>query len=266
MLILVKIAATIFIVTGLSIVAERVSPRVAGILSGYPAGSAIALFFIGLERGADFAGRGAPYNIAGLTATLVLLLIYYLVSARLRRFVILAASAAGIAGFFTTIGLLNALNLPAWAGVALTTAAIPCFHFLFRGIPNARIDNRVRLGARMLLFRAALSGMIVVAVTGAAHLVGPGQAGLFSAFPATAYPLLLIVHLTYGIRQAHTVIKNMPQGLGSLVVYSLTISIAYPQLGIYWGTLLSFGMATLYLLALSAARQFWAARLLSSQA
>ena len=32
-------------------VAERVSPRVAGLLSGYPLGAAIALFFMGLEIG-----------------------------------------------------------------------------------------------------------------------------------------------------------------------------------------------------------------------
>jgi hypothetical protein len=254
-MILFKISATITIVTGLSIVAERVSPRAAGILSGYPAGSAIALFFIGLEQGAGFAGKGAPYNVAGLTGTLVLLLVYYLVSARVRRFTIPAASAAGIGAFFATIGLLNALLLPPWAGVALTTAAIPCFHFLFRAIPNAQIDNRVRLGARVLLFRAAVSALIVVAVTGVAHLVEPSQAGLFSAFPATAYPLLLIVHLTYGTHRAHTVVKNMPQGLGSLVVYSLTVAAAYPRLGITWGTLLAFATASAYLALLAALSQ-----------
>ena len=264
-MILLKITATILIVTGLSIIAERVSPRAAGILSGYPAGSAIALFFIGLEQGAGFAGRGAPYNVAGITATLVLLLIYYLVSARVSRFTIAAASAAGIAGFFGTIGLLNALRLPPWAGVALTTAAIPGFHFLFRAIPDSQITNRVQLAPQVLLFRAAISALIIVTVTGAAQLVGSSQAGLFSAFPATAYPLLLIVHLTYGTHQAHTVIKNMPQGLGSLVVYSLTVAFSYPQVGIYWGTLVSFAAATVYLLGLAAARQFRFARPVNSQ-
>lgn len=264
-MILLKIATTIIIVTGLSIIAERVSPRAAGILSGYPAGSAIALFFIGLEQGASFAGHGAPYNVSGITATLVLLLLYYLVSARVRRMTIAAASIAGVAGFFATIGLINALRLPPWAGVVLTVAAIPGFHFLFRAIPDVQIANRVQLAPQVLLFRATISALIIVAVTGAARLVGSSQAGLFSAFPATAYPLLLIVHLTYGTRQAHTVVKNMPQGLGSLVVYSLTVSFAYPQLGIYWGTLLSFAAATAYLVGLAAARQLSFARTVNVQ-
>ena len=50
-LLLAKIATAIIAVVGLSLVAERVSPRVAGILSGYPLGTAIALFFIGIELG-----------------------------------------------------------------------------------------------------------------------------------------------------------------------------------------------------------------------
>lgn len=59
-LLLAKIATAIIAVVGLSLVAERVSPRVAGILSGYPLGTAIALFFIGIELGEPFAAASAP--------------------------------------------------------------------------------------------------------------------------------------------------------------------------------------------------------------
>ncbi len=48
-LLLAKIATAIIAVVGLSLVAERVSPRVAGILSGYPLGTAIALFLSALS-------------------------------------------------------------------------------------------------------------------------------------------------------------------------------------------------------------------------
>jgi hypothetical protein len=248
---LLKIAVTILIVTGLSIVAERVNPRTAGILSGYPAGSAISLFFIGLELGADFGGQSALYNVAGLTALLFFLLIYYQVSIRVKRMPILAASAVAVVGFLAVVSLLFALQMPPWAGILITAGAIPLFLFLFRAIPNAVIAQRVHLGPRVLLFRAALSALVIVIITGAAHLVGPKLAGLFSAFPATVYPLLLIIHLTYGSSQAHTILKNVPKGLGSLVFYSITISFAYPALGIYWGTLIGLVVASVYLLMLA---------------
>jgi hypothetical protein len=248
---LLKVFVTILLVTGLSVVAERVSPRTAGLLSGYPAGSAIALFFIGLEQGALFAGQSAPYNVAGLTGTLIFLLVYYHVSARARRFNILVSSAAAVTSFLASVGVISALRLPPWAGVLMTAAAIPLFIYLFRAIPNAGIANRVKLGPRVLLFRAAISALVILLITGAAYLVGPKLTGLFSAFPATIFPLLLIVHSTYGVAQVHTVLKNVPQGLGALVLYSITVSFVYPAFGIYWGTLLSFGVATAYLFGLA---------------
>ena len=50
-----KLMSSVSIVVLLSWIAERVSPRVSGILSGYPLGAAIALFFYGVEISPEFA-------------------------------------------------------------------------------------------------------------------------------------------------------------------------------------------------------------------
>lgn len=252
-MILIKILVTILIVSVLSVIAEHVSPRAAGILSGYPLGSAIALFFIGLEQGTAFAAQSAIYNVSGLAALLFFLFTYYQVSARIpsRLGSILAASLAANAAFFAFDGLLHSLNLPGWGCVLVGSAAIAGFGALFRRIPNAVIAQRLRLGPGVLLFRAGLASLVILSITGAAHIAPPSWAGLFSAYPATAFPLLLILHATYGPDQAHTVIRNIPTGLWALVLYSLAVSYAYPRLGIYWGSLAGFGIATLYLLALA---------------
>lgn len=262
MMILLKITVTILAVAALSIVAERASPRAAGILSGYPAGSAIALFFIGLEQGASFAGASAPFNVAGLAASLSFMAVYYWVSRHTFTFgrlaSILAAFTAAACALFAVDALLHLLNPPAWASVLVAITAILGFGALFRHIPNAGIIQRVRLNPPVLLFRAVLSAAIILAITWAANLVPPSWAGLFSAFPATAFPLVLIIHITYGAEQAYTIIKNFPTGLWSLVLYSLTVWAAYPRMGIYWGTLAGFGAATIFLigLALINARSF----------
>ncbi len=254
-MILLKVALTIAIVTTLSIVAERVSPRVAGILSGYPLGSAIALFFIGLEQGAAFAAHSAVYNIAGLAALLSFFFIYFWVSSQKiitgRIAGILIASSAGMAAFFAVDALLHMLPLPGWACALVGVGAITAYAALFRGIPNTTIRQQVHLGLGVVLFRAGLAALTILAITGAANLVPPSWAGLFSAFPITAFPLVLIVHSTYGPEQAHSIIKNIPTGLWALVLYLLTIAYCYPRLGIFWGTLIGFGVATMYLLGLS---------------
>lgn len=267
-MILIKVLVTILVVTFLSLIAERVGPRLAGILAGYPAGSAISLFFIGVETGPQFAGQSAMYNVAGLVALQVFLLVYYQVTARIHfrsRFASIAAgTTAAVASFLAAAALLKLINLPVWAGAGLTALAIPFFHFLFRTIDNSAIRQRVRLSPRVMLFRASISAGVVVIITGVAGLVGPQWAGLFSAFPVTVFPLILILHRTYGVEQAHTVIKNIPLGLWSLVLYSITVSFTYPRLGLAWGTLVSFGVATLYLLALAGARA-WQNRSLARQ-
>lgn len=251
-MILIKVIITIVVVTGLSIIAERVSPRAAGILSGYPLGSAISLFFIGLEQGPAFAGISALYNAAGLAALLSFFYVYYQVSRRVKGWwSILAASGAALTGFFGVDGLLQAVNFPSWCSPLIAAAAILGFSAIFRGIPNTKIQQKVSLGAGVLVFRAGISALIILAITGAAGLVPPSWAGLFSAFPATVFPLVLIIHSTYGADQAHTIIKNLPTGLWSLLLYSLTLSYVYPRYGIYLGTLMGFGVATVYLIGLA---------------
>lgn len=255
-MILLKIFITILVVTTLSVVAERAGPRIAGILAGYPAGSAISLFFIGLEIGPQFSANGALFNIAGMTALLGFLGAYYLFTERLRKrgFWLSAGVSALTSGavFILSAYLISTLPLAPWTGIVLTIVSLPFAHHLFKRIANSTITTRVRLGPRVLLFRAGLSAVVIITVTGAAHFVSDQWAGLFTAFPATIFPLILIVQRTYGTEQAHAVIKNIPMGLWALVFYSATIAYGYPIFGIYSGTLLAFCAATVYLGGLAA--------------
>ncbi|MCL1124565.1 hypothetical protein [Shewanella surugensis] len=44
-ILLIKVVTTLIVVIGLSFIAENSSTRIAGILSGYPAGMAIVIFY-----------------------------------------------------------------------------------------------------------------------------------------------------------------------------------------------------------------------------
>jgi len=252
LIVLLKIGVTLTMVVSLSVVAEHVSPRVAGVLSGYPLGAAIALFFIGLEIGPGFAADSAVYTTAGLVGTLCFVYAYYRMALRCRRGEIAAASAAAIVGYAAAIGLLQTVNLTKTMAVLLPVVATVAFGYLLRRIPDTRIDRPVRLTIRVLVLRAALAALILVAVTGAAHWVGPRWAGLFSAFPTTLFPLILIVHMGYGREHVYTIVKNFPRGLGALICYSLVVSLAYPAWGLYAGTAAAFAAATGYLVGFGA--------------
>jgi len=245
--VLLKILVTIAIVVGLSIVAEHVSPRVAGVLSGYPLGAAIALFFIGLEIGPVFAAESAVYTIAGLVGSLSFVYAYYQAALRCDRWAIPIASTGATAGYFAVIGLLHSIDLSKVSAVLFTVCATVAFAFIFRNIEDSRIDRPIRLTLRVLVLRAALAAIIILMITGVAKWVGSRWAGLFSAFPTTLFPLMLIVHISYGRPAVNTIIKNFPRGLGSLILYALGVSFVYPRYGVLLGTIVAFTLATAYL-------------------
>jgi len=246
-LFIIKLVVTIVVVLLLSLVAERVSPRAAGILAGYPLGAAIALFFIGLEISPEFASDSAVYTMMGLVATQSFVYFYFRASLFLKRFAVLGSSVFATAGYFVVIWLLHFIRPNKFLAVLMPVASVFLFVYLFREIKNVTILNKIKLTPKILFFRAFLAGFIILLITGTAKFVGARWAGLFSAFPITLLPLILIVHLTYDKEHVHTITKNFPLGLGSLIIYSLSVSIVYPINGIYVGTLISLGAATAYL-------------------
>ncbi|WP_051435496.1 hypothetical protein [Shewanella fidelis] len=252
-----KILVSIFAVLGLSYVAENVSPKVAGLLSGFPLGSAIALFYIGLEMDIEFAAQSATFTLAGFSASLVLAYCYYHASRWLEkgdkytRWQICSMSALmSISGFLIVAYVLNLSRLSLTASFMITLASICLFAFLFRHIDDTRVDTKVALTFRVSLLRALAAASIVLLITGIAKTVGTGWAGVLSSFPITLFPFLIIIHLSYGAASVHSVIKHYPYGLGALMIYTLSVSFVYPVLGLWLGTLLSFLFATVYLLLL----------------
>lgn len=247
----IKLIVAIAVVIGLSLLAEHVSPRVAGILSAYPTGSAISLFFFGLEISPEFAAKSAVYNMIGLTASLAFVYFYYKASKYFRNFNIFLSSLVAIIGYFAIIWMLHFVELNKFVAIFIPIIASFLFIHLFREIKNVKIKKKVKLNHKVLFLRALFAASIILLITSIPHLVGSTWAGLFSAFPTTLFPLMLIVHYTYDTKHVHTIIKNVPVGMFSLILYSLVISIVYPIYGIYWGTIISFIVATIYLIAYS---------------
>lgn len=246
-LLVTKIVTSVVMVLGLTLVAEYVSPRVAGVLSGYPLGVAIALFFIGVENGAGFAATSAVYTLAGFTASLVMVAIYYGASQQLGVF---WSSVVAVAGFMLVATLLRQFSFTLISGVLLTLSAMAVAIYGFRQIANIKVGTRVQFSLGVMAVRAGAATAIVLLITGLAGQVGEAWAGVLSAFPITLFPFLVILHITYGGAQVHTVIKNFPLGMGSLLAYTATVAMTYPQYGVGWGTVFGFASATIYLATL----------------
>nr|WP_298380938.1 hypothetical protein [uncultured Halomonas sp.] len=255
-----KLVISIGIVLGLSMIAERVSTRVAGLLSGYPLGTAIALFFIGLELSPRFAAESAVHTLAGFTSTLALGGGYLLCGRRNGLAGVLTGTAGGLLCWLAASAILAQIEFNRLSGTLTTLAAILAFTWLYRRVPDTRTTAKGRFSWWALAFRSGLAAAIIFVITGLAHVVPTAWAGILAAFPVTMYPFLVILHLTHGIAPAATVIKHYPAGLGSLLSYALCVSLTYTSLGLGLGTLLGFVVATLWLLLWTRLQRWWQSR------
>ncbi|WP_221799318.1 hypothetical protein [Oceanobacter mangrovi] len=258
MLILAKILVTFLTVVLLAVVAERLGPKHAGLLAGFPLGTAIALYFFGWQLGPEFAAQSAVYTLSGLGSAVCLAAGYWLVIRRLPQLRYLPlAIVSGLGCFMLSATLLQFLPSHRGLALAVVVATILLFRTLFKQIPEQKValeqDDRIRSGWfhnrwGKLLFRAVMASLTILMITGLADWLGPTRAGLLAAFPVSFFPLMLILHLSQGAGVLSTSIRHYPDGIGALVVYALGVSYLYPLAGLHWGTLLGLLASVLYLL------------------
>ena len=249
MLIEVLIVAAI-VVTALSLITEHVSPKVAGIIYGAPTGTAITLFFLGLNSGAQFAAHSAIYNMIGMIAMQSLLFAYYKASIHFKKNTVIFSSICAVTVYLFVISILKSLQLDSITAIILPLSSVAVFGFLFREIENVKITNPVKLNIKTVILRALCAAIIITSIVNASGFLGPTWSGLFSSFPTTLFPLILIISTTYGVQPVHSIIKNVPLGLPSLILFSLTVSLTYPIYGVYVGIAISLAAALTYLITL----------------
>ncbi|MFH1134782.1 MAG: hypothetical protein V1816_01715 [Pseudomonadota bacterium] len=248
---LIKMGAAVLIVLGLTLIAEHAGPRFAGIFSGYPLGSAICLFFYGLEISPEFASQSAVFALVGLSATASFAFGYRWGAEALKKapkaWSMLAASVGGMACYFAVASVLAEIhwNMPGAAAAALV--ALVFFNRISRKIENKKIENKKPLGPGIMALRALAAAVIIIAVTTAAKFLPPGWAGVLAAFPMALYPFLLVIHFTYERDHVSTIVKNVPRGLVCLIIYASTVWWTYPRHGLVLGTLEGYLGATIYL-------------------
>lgn len=255
MLIIAKIFLTAFVVVMLTFVNEYWSPRWAGVLSGFPTGSAITLYFFALEHGLTFAGSSAVYNIAGLVAMQMCIFCFYWIGYHSNRYKLLFSIIGGIIGYLVAITILRQFSFGLRSGIILALISFALFRFIFRSIKEVPSNNKSNIG--IVAFRASIAALLVLLVTQAGSIFGHEWAGLFSAFPVTLFPFLIIIHHSYGEENSNVIIKHVPDGLCGLLIYSIVISLAYPKYNLYTGIAFAFSGALAYLILYHITIESW---------
>ncbi len=234
------------LVLSLSFIAEKVSPKISGILSGLPVGSAITLLFFAIENGTDYVTKVALYNIHGLFASLAFSIGYYISTFYKGKFEIFLSLFISFVSYLIIAFILA--NIP--PHVILTPFIVIILMIItsiyFAKKENFNIDKKVKISVGDIFFRSVLTISIFLLISSLPKYVSSNIAGIFSSFPTILLPLMLIIHFRHSRFQARTIIKNTPFGLSSVVIYSLIVYFFYAKIGIVFGTIFALFCSIIY--------------------
>ena len=246
---MMKIMVTAGLVLGLSCLAEKTGPRWAGVIAGYPLGTAIVLGFYGVEFGTSFASEAALAALPGLVASQALTA-GYLAGMQWSRPTVLGLlpplALASAAYCLVALGL----QLVPWTfftALIFTVAGTYGFVRAFRHIQDSGVLAARPLTPFAIFLRAAGASALVLAITGLAAVLPARLSGILAPFPTTLLPTMVIVHLSYGPDPVRTMIRFFPTGLGALVFYLTVVHALFVPLGVGPATVAGFAAATGYL-------------------
>lgn len=237
-LIIIKAIVVVVLVLSLTTIAEKLSPKISGVLSGLPLGTLIVLLFFAIEHGNAYAQNAALYNIHGLFASLAFAIGYYISTFYSGKFEITMSLTISFICYFIIAFLLSTITphiilTPLIIFILLLSSAI-----YFSKKEDFVIVKTDKVSIFDLVLRSVFTIVLFLIISSIPKFAPVNIAGIFSSFPTVLLPLLLIIHFNHSNLQARTIIKNTPFGLTSIVIYSYIVYFAYPSIGIVWGTII----------------------------
>jgi hypothetical protein len=251
MLLALKLAIVPALVVALTLTERRWGPRVAGLLAGLPVMSAPTLFF----QGDAFAARASIAMLVGLAGIAMFCLAYAWASLRTRWWTSLAT---GWAAFGAITVALRDVSWTLTSALAVTAAS---FLLVWTLLPRVHRKGVARaLPAWDLPLRALCGMIVVVAVTGLAHRLGPNLSGVLALFPSAIAVLLAFSHAQQGPSSAIGFVRGFLPGMWSSAAFCSVAAITVARAGRSAGLLLAVSSAVLVQSAV-----WWAARSLFSR-
>ena len=207
---------------------SRWGPAIGGWMVSLPLISGPVVFFLALDQGASFAAEAARGSCAGNAALAVCFLAYARVARRAHWQGALAAATLGWA--IAAIALQPALAWPVGAVFVVVVAVILVALRMMpagTGHPSAAAAPRWEVPLRM-----AVGTTVVVVLTAAAPLLGPGLSGLLAMLPVITLVLSVCTHRREGVENATGFLRGDLAGLIGTAAFLAVVGGSIEQLGV----------------------------------
>lgn len=240
-----------FIVGGLwvgltTLIAERSGSKIGGLIGGLPATIAVSLFFIGITQSPNFAAESTTIVPLACSLNFIFGLGFWYFAPRGLLPAISAAAPAWLCGAGILYYLRDFISYP--TAIIIWIAMVLATYYVFEHGLKVKSRNGTKLPYTkwQLLGRILFAGSVVAATVVASRIGGPTLGGIFASFPALLSSTLIIVHRYQGHEFTRSMCKSTVfSGMINAVIYSIVVRYTYPEIGMLWGTLVSFGVSYL---------------------
>jgi hypothetical protein len=228
-----KLVLTPALIAVATLVGRRFGPSIGGWLVGLPFTSGPVSFFLALEQGTSFAATAAAGSVAGVAASAVFAIAY---AAMARRSGWPASLAVASLAFAAAVVGLHAMPLGSGLPIpllALYAGGVAAALIGIRLIPPPSALEQAPEPPRWdLPLRMVVATGLVIAITGAAPLLGPQLSGLLTTYPVYAGVLAVFAHAQRGGGAAAQVVRGLCYGIIAFATFFLAIGALVDRAGI----------------------------------
>lgn len=223
------------------LIAEKLSPKLGGLLIGLPSTTLVGILFVGWTEGTPALMQALPILPAAGGACVLFAAAFVF----FRKSGILPALALALASWF-------AVSLPlAYFGLTdiwlslLISAVLYCATFMY----SNRFSGtalKTKSSAQEFVLRAALAGTVIAVAVYLSHYAGPLWGGIFIAFPAAFLSSLYLFSKKHGIEKAGSLLKGMVMGSSGTVVFMVMVYLFVAQYGLVPSILFAYAICAAY--------------------
>jgi len=233
-------------IAALSLLAEKSSEKIAGIVISLPSTIAISFFFIGWATSPEKIAEISPV-IPAMEGGVMMFTVTYLYLSKLKIPKVFSMMLCTIGSlliwslFAFPIAITQLTNM--WLSFAIYIVFGGIAYYLLTVLPKGTSNHKpLHYTTVQIIGRAIFAGSIITLAVFLSKVLDPFWGGVLSAFPAVFISTLTIVYWYYDSGYLFKVWKNAPMGSIIFTVYPFAAIYTFPAFGIWGGTLASYSV------------------------
>ena len=236
-----------FLITLLSLLAERSSERISGIIMMFPSTIVLGFFFLGWSTSAAQISQIAPATLIPLGIVILSSVFYTYVALVISKCIyskfwqIIVTIVISIVIWFilaAPFALRKFNNL--YVGITGYFMLVMLAHFIMKRHEYKEVLIRPRYTKYQIFLRGIFMGTIIASVVIMGKILNPFWGGIFAMFPAATFAALITFHFYYVPEKLFYFMKKAPLGSVSLFTYVICSMLFFSRYGLILGTAFSY--------------------------